>query len=422
MFSKTTLKNGLRIITIPAKNTEAVTVLVLVGTGSKYEEKEQNGISHFLEHLFFKGTKRRPSPLKVAETLDKVGGVYNAFTSKEYTGYFAKVHSSYLNLALDWVSDIFLNSKLEEKEIEKEKGVIIEEANMYHDTPVKYINDLWEKLLYGDQPAGWEVIGEKENILKFKREDFLKYLKEHYCSQNTVVAIAGNFNQKEALNKIKNYFQGISSRFPKNKKEVIEKQEKPALSLHFKETDQTHFCLGVRGYDLFDEKRYAQEILAVILGGNMSSRLFISVREKSGLAYYIHTDCETYTDTGYLVTQAGVPHEKLKKAIKLILKEYRRIKEKGVSSQELRKAKDYLKGNTVLAFETSEVKASFFAEQELLKGEILTLQEKFAKIDKITKKDIKEAAQELFQNSKLNLVVIGPHKDEKEFRNMLTLE
>ena len=196
MYKKTTLKNGLRFIAVPMKNTKAVTVLVMLGTGSKYETKDLNGISHFLEHMFFKGTKKRPTTLKIAETLDRVGGDYNAFTSKEFTGYWAKVESKYLDLALDWVSDIFLNSKLEKKEIKREKGVIIEEINMYLDTPINYIGDLWEKLLYGNQPAGWSTIGEKKNILKFKREHFLNYLRNHYSGLNTVVCIAGDFNQK----------------------------------------------------------------------------------------------------------------------------------------------------------------------------------------------------------------------------------
>ena len=180
MFKKTVLKNGLKIITIPMRNTKAVTVLLLVGAGSKYEKKETNGLSHFLEHMFFKGTKKRPNTLKLIEPLDRVGGVYNAFTDKEYTGYWAKVRISHLDLVLDWVSDIYLNSKFEEKEIKREKGVIIEEMKMYLDTPIAYIKDLWEKLLYGDQPAGWLIIGEKENILRFKRKRLLNYRNNHY--------------------------------------------------------------------------------------------------------------------------------------------------------------------------------------------------------------------------------------------------
>ncbi len=421
MFQKNTLLNGLRIITVPVKNTKAVTVLVLVGAGSKYERKEINGISHFLEHMFFKGTKKRPSTLKIAETLDKVGGVYNASTSKEFTGYFAKVGSEHLDLALDWVSDIFLNSKIESRELEKEKGVIIEELNMYLDTPVKYIGDLWEELLYKDQPAGWRIIGEKENILRFKRKDFLNYLKNHYSALNTVVCVAGNFEQKNILPKVKKYFKKIRKRAPVGKIEVKEIQESPAHLLHFKKTDQTHLCLGVRGYNLFSPERYAQQLLSTILGGNMSSRLFIKIRERRGLAYYIQTGSEFYTDSGYLVTQTGIPHKEVFKVVNLILEEYKNIRDKKISKEELQKAKDYIKGNLILGLESSDALASFYAFQELLTGKILTLKEKFEMIDKVDREDVKNVAEELFQPKNLNLALIGPHKDAQSFKKILKI-
>jgi predicted Zn-dependent peptidase len=421
MFKKTILRNGLRIITVPMKNTKAVTVLVMVGTGSKYETKEINGISHFLEHMFFKGTKKRPTTLKIAETLDKVGGVYNAFTSEEFTGYWAKVGWRHLDLALDWVSDIFLNSKLEQKEINREKGVIIEEMNMYLDTPVSYIGDLWEKLLYNDQPAGWLTIGEKKNILKFERGHLLDYFRNHYSTLNTVVCIAGNFNRKEVEKKVKEYFRSLKKKSPKEKLKVIEKQKWPQSLVYYKETDQTHLCLGVRGYNLFQSEKYAQEILATILGGNMSSRLFISVRAEKGLCYYIRTSSEYSTDAGYLVTQAGIPHKNIGKVIDLILKEYNELKTKKLTAQELQKAKDYLKGVSVLSLESSDAQASFYSSQELLSHKILTLEEEFAKIDKVTSDDVQKVAQSIFRPEKLNLALIGPHKDKIKFQKLLKI-
>ncbi len=421
MFSKITLKNGLRVISVPSSSTKAVTVLVVVGTGSKYETKEVNGISHFLEHMFFKGTKKRPSTLKIAETLDRVGGAYNAFTTKEFTGYFAKVSFEYLDLALDWVSDIFLNSKLEEQEIKRERGVIVEEINMYLDTPMKYIGNLWEQLLYGDQPAGWLTIGTKKNVLGFKRKDFLDYLKSHYSALNTIVAVAGNFDKGEILDKVKKYFNNIGKDSPKSKTEVIEGQRKPGALLHFKKTDQTHLILGVRGYHLLHPQRYAQEILATILGGNMSSRLFILIRERRGLCYYIHTSSDPYTDSGYLATQAGVPNKDVEKVVSLILKEYKDIRDKKISQRELTKAKDYLKGSLILSLEPSDAKASFYAGQELLTGEILTLEEKCAKIDKVSVNDIKKVAEGIFQPEKLNLAMIGPHRNKSQFQELLKL-
>lgn len=421
MYKKTTLKNGLRIITIPMKNTKTVTVLVVVGAGSKYERKETKGLSHFLEHMFFKGTQKRPTTLKVAETLDKIGGAYNAFTGKEFTGFWAKVEKSHLDLALDWVSDIFLNSKLEAREIKREKGVIIEEINMYLDMPMKYIEDLFEKLLYGDQPAGWMLAGEKENILKLQRKHFIEYLKNHYSALNTIVCLAGNFNQREINEKIKKYFKKITKAPPQPKLKVIELQVQPRILIHFKKTDQTHLCLGVRGYNLSQPQMYVQELIAVILGGSMSSRLWISVRERKGLAYYVRTSSELYTDSGYLVTQAGIPHKNVNQVISLILKEYKNIRQNKVPKVELKKAKDYLKGNLTLSLELSDAQASFYTGQELLTGKILTPKEKFVRIDKVTANDVQKAAKEIFQPEKLNLALIGPHKDKGKFIGLLKL-
>ena len=421
MLKKTTLKNGLRIITVPMRSTKAVTVLVLVGTGSKYEKKEESGISHFLEHMFFKGTKKRPSTLKIAETLDRVGGVYNAFTGKEYTGYWAKVNSKHLNLALDWVSDILLNSKIGEKEIERERGVIIEEINMYLDNPQSYIGDLFEKLLYGNKPAGRLIIGKREIIRKFKRKDFLNYLNNHYSAKNTVICLAGKIDGEKTLKKAKEYFKKISVLEPGEKPEVIEKQKKPQVLVHFKKTDQTHLVLGVRSVDLFSPSRYSQAILTTILGGNMSSRLFLAIREKEGLAYYIKTGSQAFTDTGYLATFAGVDNKRVERAISLILKEYKNLKEKEVKESELQKAKDYLRGTLTLALESSDALVSFYGIRELLEHKILTIEQVFAKIDDVTTQDVQKLANEIFQPEKLNLALIGPFKKKEKFEKLLKI-
>ncbi len=349
MYQKRIFKNGLRVITVPMKGTQAVTILVLIKVGSKNETREINGVSHFLEHMFFKGTKKRPNTLSLIEPLDRVGGMYNAFTDKEQTGYWAKVDSNHLDLALDWVSDIYLNSKLEEKEVQREKGVILQELKMYLDAPMIYVKDLWEKLLYGHQPAGWPIIGEKENIAGFKRIDLLNYRKKNYLASNTVICIAGNIGSEATEKKIAKYFKNIKIGEAKEKLKVIEQQKKPQALVHFKKTDQTHICLGVRGYDLFHPLRYAQALLATILGGYMSSRLWISIRERKGLAYYIRTSSESTTDTGFLMTQAGVDHQKVESVTNLILKEYKTVKTKKITKLELQKAKDNIKGSLNLA-------------------------------------------------------------------------
>ncbi len=421
MFKKTTLKNGLRIITVPQRGTQAVTILVLVGTGSKYERKEISGISHFLEHMYFKGTKKRPSTIAVSETLDKIGGIYNAFTSEDFTGYFAKVSASQFETALDWVSDIYLNSLLPKKEIKKERGVIIEEINMYLDTPMIYIGELWKKILYGNQPAGWDVAGTKESVAKISREQILNYMQSQYVAQNTIICVAGKISPIKTMNKIKNYFSKIRTNNPKPKFSVIERQYKPNLLLSTKKTDQTHLALGVRTYNLFHPHRYILELLEIILGGMMSSRLFIEVREKLGIAYYIRTSADSNPDTGYLVTQAGVDNKKIDKAISTILKEYKKISQKKISNSELKKIKENLKGKLVLTLESSDAKAVFYAGQELLEKKILTPKEIFAKIDKITASDILKVAKDIFKSEKLNLALIGPFKDKEKFEKILKL-
>lgn len=418
-MQKITLKNGLRIITAPMSGTKTAAVLVGVGAGSRYETKKINGISHFLEHMHFKGTKKRPTTQSIAEELDAVGGEFNAATGAEQTYFYAKVGSKHLDLALDVISDIFLNSTLKEEEINRERGVIIEEINMVKDTPMQYVGELFEKLLYGKETVGWNILGEKENILKIKREDFLNYINDHYVAKNTVVCVAGKIDQKNTIEKVKKYFENIKQNEPKKRSKIKENQTKPESLIHFKETDQSHFCLGVRAYNLFHPAKYALSLLAVILGGNMSSRLFIKVREREGLAYYIRTNAETYTDTGYLVTQAGVDNQKVEKAIQIILNEYKEIREKGVSEKELKKAKEYIKGKMLLEMESSDATAAFFANQEILTNKILTLKEEFAKIDKVAIRDIQKVAQDIFMPQKLNLALIGPFKEKNLCHKLL---
>ena len=418
MFKKITLKNGLRIITMPQKSTQAVTVLVLVGTGSKYEKKDINGISHFLEHMFFKGTKNRPDKLEIAETLDKIGGIYNAFTGEDYTGYFAKVAASQLDVALDWVSDIFLNSLLPEKEMEKEKGVITEEINMIYDNPMAHVGVLWSKLLYGDQPAGWDIAGTKESVSRMTRQKLSDYMGSQYVASNTIVCVAGQI-KNDTEDKIKKYFSGSKDGSFAPKAKVVERQTQPECLLHFKETDQTHLCFGARAYNLFHPQRYAQDILGVILGGMMSSRLFMEVRDKLGLAYYIRTEAEANPDTGYLVTQAGVDNKNAEKAVAVILKEYKKISQERVSPKELKKVKDFTKGKMTLLLESSDAVASFCGIQALLENDILTPEEIYAKINKVSAADVLKVAKDIFRPENLNLALVGPFKDKELFEKII---
>ena len=419
MYNKTTLDSGLRILTIPLKESKSTTVLILVKTGSKYETKEISGVSHFLEHMCFKGTEKRPLSIDVSEDLDNIGGSFNAFTSQEYTGYYAKVASAHFEIALDWVSDIYLNSKFPKDELEKEKGVIIEELNMYYDQPIQHVQFLWGKLLYGDQPAGWSILGNKKSIQGMTREKIVDYINKQYTAPNTVVCVAGNVESSLVIEKIKKYFHGLKKDQPMRKEEVKEEQAEANILLGSRKTDQTHLYLGVRAYNTSHPDRYVQKLLSIILGGMMSSRLFIEIREKMGAAYYVGTESSSDSDVGYLATRAGVDNKKLEEVIKTILREYAKISEEEVPSKELKKAKEYIKGKTSLSLESSDAQAAFYTNQELLEDKILSPEEIFKKIDSVTGKDILRVAKDIFKFNKLNLAMVGPSKEEKVFKEIL---
>ena len=419
MHTKTILNTGLRLITIPMQDTETVTVLVLVKTGSKYETLENSGISHFLEHMLFKGTANRKTALEVIEPIDEIGGIANAFTGGEYTGYYAKVHHKYIDVAIDLVSDIYLNSLIPSEEIEKERGVIIEELNMYLDNPMMYISDVWQSLLYGDQPAGRNILGTKETILSISQKQILDYMKSQYTASNTIVSIAGKINEKQVIEKIEVAFKNISRSKAYDKECVIEKQKEPNVLIHKKETGQTQIALGFRGYNLFHKDRFILETIASLLGGGMSSRMFLEVRERQGLAYYIKTYSESDTDTGNFVTYCGLRTEKIDQGITSILKEYKKLVLEKVSEKELQKAKNYLKGKTVLSLESSNAKANFYGLQELLEEEIKETDELFKKIDRVTIEDVQRVAQDVFTFDKLNLAIIGLFENKDKFKKLL---
>lgn len=420
MHSIKKLKNNLRLVTVPVQGTKTATVLVLVGTGARHETRENNGISHFLEHMAFKGTEKRPTTLAISSVLDSIGGEFNAFTSKESTGYYAKVNALKTETAIDVVSDMVLNSKFESEEIEREKGTIIEEINMYQDTPMYHIEDLFEGCLYGDQPMGWETAGSKENIKKFQRENFIDYLNTQYGSQNIVVCVAGKIDKK-TVRLIEKYFSPFKKTKLKDKLPVVEKQEKQKSLVEYKKTDQAHISLGVRAYKMCHKNEYALKVMAILLGGSLSSRITINLRERRGLAYYVRTGSEFYTDTGYMTTQAGVPVDKVKESIAIILEEYKKMKTELVGKEELQRIKDLINGRVAIQLESSDSNANWFAKQLLLQNKIVTPDEYLKKINKVSSKDLMRVANDIFVNNKLNFAVIGPYDDKKEFDGLLKI-
>lgn len=416
-----TFPSGLRLVTVPMEGTKTATVLVLVGTGSRYETKNINGISHFLEHMMFKGTTKRPDKIQIVKELESIGAEYNAFTSKEYTGYYARASAEKLDLMTDVISDIFLNSLLDGKEIEMERGVIVEEINMYQDMPSRYIGDLFEGLLYKDQPMGWNIAGEKETVTAIKREEFVNYFNSHYIAENTVVAIAGNVTDENATALVEKYFSNAREGSPVIKVPVADEQSGPKSLVHFKETDQAHFHVGVRAFDMFDDRRYPLSLLNMIFGGGMTSRLFQEVREKRGLAYYVGASSDLYTDCGVFLARAGVNKDKTVEAIEVVLEEMRKIKETGVTEAELQQAKDHLNGSMAIYLESSMNMASDYCESVLFEKKVLTPEERLGKINSVKLEEVNRLAWELLDTSKLNFAIIGPYKDADQFNKILKI-
>ena len=420
-FTKHTLPNGLRVILVPEPQSLAATVLVLVEAGSNYETKQNNGISHFLEHMCFKGTEKRPRAIDISSELDAMGAHYNAFTSNEYTGYYAKVQPKYFDRALDIVADIYLNPRFEPAEIEKEKGVIVEEINMYEDLPQQKVQEMILEALYGDQPAGWPVAGRKEIVRAVTREDFLAYRTKQYSAPSTIVVCAGNFDEARALEGVKQQFAGIHDGTRVVRRDVTEKQTAPKLLVKEKKSDQTHLVIAFRGVDASHADRFAYGVLGAILGGGMSSRLFQKVREEMGAAYYVGASHDSNSNYGYMSASAGADTARAEDVITAILGECKKLKAETVGEKELTMVKDMMVGNFFLSLETSNQHANYLGGQEVVRGEIVQPEEIAEKIQAVTADDVQRVARECFVPEKLNFALIGPSVDEKRFAALLTL-
>ena len=401
-----TLANKMSYISAPLIGTKTITALVVIKTGSKYESRRENGLSHFLEHMFFKGTVKRPTALILSSELDSVGGEYNAFTSKEYTGYWIKVSSDKTETALELVSDMLLNSTFPAEEIEREKGVIIEELNMYEDNPLMRIEDIFETCLYGDTPAGWDVIGTRANIKAFKRQDFINYLHRQYGASSATLILSGNL-PKNTNTLVEKYFASFSKNAWRNKVKVKETQKAPAMLSVHKKTDQISLSLGVRTEASGHKEEFVIKMLAIILGGSMSSRLFSEIRERRGLAYSVRCSAEFYSDSGYLTTTAGIKLGHEAEVINIIIREYKRISEELVPLEELNRAKDMIKGRLAISLEASDDLANWYGKQAIIRKKYLTPADYISEIDKITPADLKRVAKKIFIEKNLNLALIG---------------
>ncbi|MBI5766014.1 insulinase family protein [Candidatus Falkowbacteria bacterium] len=417
MYTKIILKNNVRLILAPLKESKAVTLLVLFKVGSRYEGAKNSGSSHFIEHMMFKGTKKRPNTLAISKELDGVGAEFNAFTGKDYTGYYIKADSRHLGLAVDVLSDMLLNSKFDRQEVEREKGVIIEEINMYEDNPLMYVDDLLEQLMFKNEPLGRSIAGTRETVRNLDNEKLITYRDKFYRGTNIVIGLVGNFKQNN-VREIERSFKFKKSEGKNKFKPVALNQIKPQIKLKYKETEQTQIALGFFAYPYNDPRLYALQILSVILGGNMSSRLFLKIRERNGLAYFIRSGLSIYEDTGGLIIQSGLDKTRLDKALSLILAELKKIKN-GVNLAELKRAQEYLAGKIILDLEDTSHLCQWYGQQELLTDKILTPEEKINKIMAVTGNEVEKAAQEVIDFKKANLAIIGPFKDEKRFAEIL---
>ncbi len=428
-YTKTNLKNGLTFVQIPMDGVKSVTVLALVNVGSRYEDSSISGIFHFLEHMVFKGTKRYPTAHDVAATVDSVGAEFNAFTSKEYTGYYVKSASRHVHVALDVVSDMLLTPQLREGDLEREKGVIIEEINMYEDIPMKNIGNIFERMFYKGSGLGRDVIGTKQTVSSITQSDFKKYLQQWYGLSNVVLVIAGDIDVVEdakLVDSVEEYFsKGDDTRNTKSihrfKKGVIHTKDR--IHIEYKKTEQVHFVLGFPGFSRKHKDRYVLSVLSTLLGGNMSSRLFTEVREKRGLCYYIRSDVNFYHDVGFFGVQAGVDPNRVEEAIKVTLDQFIHLVDGTVAptEQELQKAKDYTIGHLVLGMEDSQSVALGYGLQQVLENKIRILDEIMEKITQVSMKDIVRVAKSCITLDQVRFALIGPCKEQEKFQKILQL-
>ncbi|MFH1712526.1 MAG: pitrilysin family protein [Patescibacteria group bacterium] len=415
MMTPMKLKNGLRYLLAPYEGTDAATVLVLVKVGSRYEPLNVWGGSHFIEHLMFKGTTKRPNTIDITKTLDRYGAEFNAYTGKDRTGYYVKIAGDKINIAIDLLYDMLFHSKYESKEMTREKKVIVEEIKMYEENPIMHVDDLLERAMFDGNPLGREIAGTAKSVVQMKRADVIKYRDQYYIPSEMVIVIAGKVPSnadellRDTFGKVKPAKIEASAYLPFG--EMPEKNT-PRIVRQEKKLEQIQLAIGFPAPKLGHEDTSAVHLLESILGGTMSSRLFIEVREKRALCYDVRTSSDYYQDVGTFVIRAGLDANRLTLATKTIFSELRKIKKDGVTAQEIRYAKDHSAGSAKLHFENSSKRASFIGQQELMLGKVKTLEEKLAEIKKVSAADVRRVANQILNNRKMSVAAIGPYKTD----------
>ena len=420
MYQKTILDNGLRVLTAAMPHTRSVSICIFIGVGSRYETEPGAGISHFIEHLCFKGTQKRPTSREISAAIEGVGGILNGGTDKELSLYWCKVAQHHFHLALEVLADMLLHSRFDPRDIESERQVIIEEINMEKDSPSQLVNMLVDELLWPNHPLGRDTAGSKQSVAAISREMLLDYRANHYSPGNTVVAIAGAGKHREMVTTVSQALGNWTSPKPHPEYSAYKEQKFPQLRIERKETEQTHLCLALSGLSLLHPKRFILDLLNVILGEGMSSRLFAEIRDRLGLAYSIHSYVEHFLDTGSVTIHAGVEPKNLQVAIKAVLEQLSQLKEP-VPEAELSKAKELSKGRLLLRMEDSHSVAGWMGGQEILTGQILSVDQVMSIIDAITAEELRQIAQELLLESQLRLAVVGPVAEDEPLAELLKL-
>jgi predicted Zn-dependent peptidase len=419
VFERSTLPNGLRILAAPLDHAQSVACFVMLAAGSRYERAENRGIAHFAEHMFFKGTERRPTSRDLTTIVDGIGGEFNAFTSKEYTGYYVRCAGDDRDTAFDVLLDMLRHSKFDPEEIDREKGVILEEMNMYVDTPRDHIGTIYETLIFGDNPLGWETLGTKETIRAANRDTFLDYIDEWYTPERMIIGVSGKVGDRlePMLEELLGDMSPNGERRPAPA--ALDDTPGPHVNVHQKDADQAHLILGVPSYPLEHPDRYALQLLSTVLGGGMSSRLFTEVRERRGLAYYVHGMNHSYSDAGSLYAQAGVDLTRIDDAVSVIVEQFQKMADEPVPSDELEKARSLSKGRFVLRTESPQGLLMFGLNREVLEGSSIEPEQYLAALDSVTVEDVQRVAQDLITRKKLHLAVIGPFDDADRFSKLL---
>ena len=420
-YRRTTLDNGLRILTGPMPDTRSVAISIYVGAGSRYEADEESGMSHLLEHLLFKGTPKRPSPQAISEAIDSVGGVLNAGTDRELTVYYAKVAAPHFGLAADVLLDMIRNPIVAPEELEKERKVVIEELASIADSPAQLVDVLLDATMWPDQPLGRDVAGTEESVTSLTREGTYGYMRRQYVPNNIVVSVAGAVEHEAVVDTVTemlgDWERGVPSRwFP-----AINGQDSPRVAVQYKRTEQAHVEMAVHALSSQDPDRFALDLISVILGEGMSSRLFMELREKRALCYDVHSYASHYLDTGAFAVYAGIDPKKTVEATQALVEELSRLREHGVSEEELHKAKELSKGRLLLRMEDTRSVSGWLGGQEMLNGMVRTPDDIVELIEAVTLDDMSRVARRVLEEDRLSLAIVGPFKTDKRFVPLLRL-